>query len=85
MAAELKQSANAVFADCDELPAGTALLALEASRYLHEATGWPSIEGLCRACNARSAGVVPRVRCLPLRSAKSQLRCCLRCGTEYRA
>jgi hypothetical protein len=43
MIAELKQAAKAAFADCDELPQGKALLALEASRYLEEASGWPSI------------------------------------------
>ncbi len=39
MMAELKLAASAAFSDCEEMPTGKALLALEASRYLEEATG----------------------------------------------
>ncbi len=64
MLAELKQTANAAFADCSELTEGRALLALEASRYLHEATGWPSVAGamLClqrKVYGSKDEGVVP--------------------------
>jgi AhpD family alkylhydroperoxidase len=64
MLAELKQTANAAFADCGELTEGKALLALEASRYLHEATGWPSVAGamLClqrKVHGSQDEGAVP--------------------------
>jgi hypothetical protein len=45
MMSELKHSASAEFPNCQALSDDKALLALEASRYLINSNGWPSIPG----------------------------------------
>ena len=69
MVAELKQAANAAFPDCEELAASKAFLALEASRYLQEAMGWPSIEGAISCLECKVSGSKFEVSKLPWQAA----------------
>lgn len=59
MMAELKLAASAAFSDCEEMPTGKALLALEASRYLEEATGWPTVTGALTCLQLKLKGQDP--------------------------
>ena len=59
MIGELKLAASAAFPDCEELPSGKALLALEASRYLQDATGWPSVTGALTCLQLKVRGQAP--------------------------